>query len=225
MDKNHETASLRDDQNKVLSLLLADDHVLVADAIKSFLEEDGSISVEVAEDFAACNSALSKKDFDVALVDLIMPGMDGLRSVEKLAVQFPKTPVVVFSGNYNSTLILRAIELGARGFIPKDTPLKTLNSIIRMVANGGLFIPRNIIESHQSFSHSPEADRPDSASLTPLEVDVIKLLNEGKTNKEIAWSINSTEVLVKMHMRNLCRKLEAKNRTHALVKAKELKII
>lgn len=208
-------------------IVLADDHALVRDALSEYLSHTGNFHVDSFENLPDALSALrSETHYEIALIDLVMPGMDGIGTLESYIADFPDVKFVIISGSTSIALMRRAISIGAMGFIPKTISMKSIPSILRMIIDGERFLPYNSSRIDQN-SINPKSYVKNSSEhvLLPIETQIIGLVAEGRTNKEIGWSVGITEILVKMHMRNLCKKLDAKNRAHAVMAARQLGIL
>lgn len=208
-------------------ILIADDHGLVRDALSDYLRKTGDYEVDAVESLTeAARSLASGKRYEIALIDLIMPGMDGISSIEKLVHDFPDTKIVVISGNVSLALMRRTIAVGGMGFVPKTLSMKSLPSILRMIMDGERFLPYlGTKEMSGVASTEINVSTATGENLLPIESQIVGFVAEGRTNKEIGWSLGITEILVKMHMRNLCKKLDAKNRAHAVMIARELGLL
>jgi DNA-binding NarL/FixJ family response regulator len=131
-------------------------------------------------------------------------------------------PVVVFSDSENRNQIANSLRCGAKGYIPSDTPLEIVARAIKLVLVGGVFVPANVV------METGQAGEPDSArhdgrfDFTARENDVVKALLKGKSNKVIAYELNMSESSVKVHIRNVMRKLQVRNRTEAVIKIAEI---
>ncbi len=145
-----------------------------------------------------------------------MPGMDGLVGVEKAVLANKGGAVVIFSGQVDNDFVSSAIQKGAKGYIPKTFPLQALTSALGVIAAGQIFLPI----SQQSDAGSENS----GYNLTDREKAILRKVSNGMPNKEIARITGITEPLVKMHMRNICIKLKAKNRTHAAMIARRMAI-
>lgn len=195
-----------------ISVLIADDHHLVRDALAQALKADPRFSVMTADSSDAAKARITALGrVDVVLLDIVMPGMNGLKSIADFVTLNAGGAVVVFSGNTAPDFIHQALDLGARGFIPKTLPLRSLATAIHLIASGQVFVP------FVTSSPASAADAGILARLTPKELAVLGRVSDGLTNKEIAWEIGVAEVTVKMHMRSICVKLQAKNRAHAAI--------
>lgn len=200
-----------------MRVLLADDHDLVLDTLASFLKAEGDFDVEVT---GALDDAVRKIGDDIAydlvLLDYSMPGMNGLDGLEKaMAASFGR-PVAIMSGTANKDIAQQAIDAGAIGFLPKTMAAKSLVNAIRFMAMGETYVPLDFMNAEPE-----EVDIPIAKSLTEREMQVLGGLCQGQSNKEIARDLDLQEVTIKLHVKTLCRKIEAKNRTQAAMIAKE----
>lgn len=204
-----------------MRLLLADDHALVREAVASYLTEREGFDVTHSSSLQETLDIFEQDGgYDVVLLDLIMPGMDGMTSIQKVLAQCGTARVVIFSGSANHSFIAQAIDLGVRGFIPKTMSLRSVGSALRMVRDDEVFVPSAMFTD--TFNVGTRSVPRDASQFTAIEAEVLKLAADGKTNKEIASMLQTTEVLVKMHMRSICKKVDARNRTHAAMRAREL---
>jgi DNA-binding NarL/FixJ family response regulator len=193
-----------------LSVLIADDHQLVRDMIAHYLSAEPDVSIEVAESLSGVMAALAERgSFDIVLLDVTMPGMQGLPSIEAAVAANRGGAVVLFSGSVRRSFVVEALSRGARGFVPKTLPARSLIHALRQVAAGRSYLP-------VAFLADENAEMPDfMRGLTPQEGRVLRRLCQGMTNKEIARDMDLSEVTIKTHMRAICAKLGARNRTHA----------
>jgi len=208
-----------------INVLIADDHQLLLDAMVRPLENCG-FAVHLSNSYSsACERIKEEGPFDVVLLDLNMPGMDGLATIKSIVTENDGGSVVLFSGSVSTVVIMRALEEGARGFIPKSVSLKSLENAIRLVASGEQFVPYSFFANTQDASawHAPENGG--TSKLNERELKVLYGASIGQSNKEIAHDLSMSEVTVKMHMRSICSKLGAKNRTQAAMFAQQKQII
>ncbi len=200
-----------------MRVLLADDHDLVLDTLASFLKVEGDFDVEVTN---SLDDAVRKIGDDIAydlvLLDYSMPGMNGLDGLEKaMAASFGR-PVAIMSGTANKDIAQQAIDAGAIGFLPKTMAAKSLVNAIRFMAMGETYVPHDFMNAEPE-----EVEIPIAKSLTEREMQVLGGLCQGQSNKEIARDLDLQEVTIKLHVKTLCRKIGAKNRTQAAMIAKE----
>lgn len=200
-----------------MRILVADDHDLVRETIALFLRNEGMADVITVANFDdAVTAAKETGSFDLVLLDYEMPGMNGLSSITQMRVANDARPVAILSGTATPAIAKQAIEAGAAGFVPKTLGAKSMVSAIRFMAAGEVFVP---------FGFMEKAEPRRVANLTERETQVLEGICEGKSNKEIARDVELQEVTIKLHVKTLCRKLDAKNRTHAAMIAKERRLV
>jgi len=199
-----------------LRVLIIDDHRLVTESLSKFLHDMRGFEVCSATELSEGLAILHEEPtFDAILIDVVMPGTSGLSGIDATIKAAAGTPVVIFSGNVTDELVRQSIQQGARGFIPRSFPLKALATAIELIAGGEMFVPADF-----TLQAAPAAKSP-GALLNDRELAVLRRIADGKTNKVIAHELKCTEASVKMHVRSICQKLQAENRAHAVVKAKE----
>ena len=205
-----------------LRVMIADDHNLVAEAVSRVLSSDFGLITTTAHSTKDLTDKVKSADpFDVILLDIQMDGMRGLESIKELCKSLHPAKVVLFSGSCDASFVKQAIDKGARGIIPKEMHIRAIESAIRLVHNGEIFLPASMSSAILAGSNL-DAQK---STLTDLEKRVLELTASGCTNKEIAIQTGLKEIQIKMIMRTICKKLDAKNRTHAVVKAREIMII
>jgi two-component system, NarL family, nitrate/nitrite response regulator NarL len=203
--------------DKMTRILLADDHQLIAEAVSAVLSMTGGFIVDLANSLSSTLQTLKKQEpYEIVMLDLRMPGMDGIASVKKVVDSAQNAQVVLFSANADNHTVARAIEVGARGLIPKTLPLQSLESVLRLIQSGQLFVP----------AEAPVPGLPvERAFLSKDELVVLQRAASGMTNKSIANNLDENEAKIKMHMRSICRKLNARNRAHAAMIGRDMGII
>ena len=213
-----------------MNILLADDHDLVRDGITSFLKTAApEVEIAQAKDFA---EALSIVDGDtpveLTILDLNMPGMNGLSGLTVMRQKHPEIPVVILSGSVKRSNVLNALEHGASGYLPKTLSGKSLINALRRIMSGEKYIPSALLEDDGSNTRPGEIDldglAPDNPlrQLTNREREVLALLTKGLSNKEIAKQLTVREITVKVHLTGIFKKLGAANRTQAVKIAMQL---
>lgn len=198
-------------------ILVADDHDLVRETLAAYLEAEGVAEVRVASDVAEALDLIGRDGpFDLALVDYNMPGMEGLKGLTRIMEANDGQPVALISGAMSTELAEQALEAGAAGFVPKTLGSKSLVAAVRLMIGGEIFAPLTLI---------PRAQTADEGHLSPRELDVLRGICAGQSNKEIARVLDLQEVTVKLHVKTMSRKLGARNRTHAAMIARDRRLV
>ena len=200
-----------------MRILIADDHGLVRDTIALFLETEGVEQIMRAESLAgALETVRATGSFDLVLLDYNMPGMMGLAGLARMKAANEGRPVAILSGTATPTIAREAISAGAAGFVPKTLDARTMISAIHMMVGGQTYVPFDFLERDAART---------VGNLTERETEVLRGLCEGKSNKEIARDLALQEVTIKLHVKTLCRKLDARNRTQAAMIARNLNLV
>ncbi len=204
-------------KKQAMRILIADDHDLVREAIAAFLASEGEASVSsVGSLNEAVECVKSNGAFDLVLLDFNMPGMNGLDGLQVMIEANENKPVALLSGTTTRALAEEAISRGAAGFVPKTLGSKSMVSAARFMVAGEIYAPFNFMQ---------QKDTQKSDLLTDREMDVLNGICRGHSNKEIARDYNIHEATVKLHAKTLCRKLGAKNRTHAAMIARDRNLV
>lgn len=198
-------------------ILIADDHPLFRSALQQALTmglgADAHL-VEVAS-IAELETRLNeKRDWDLVLLDLNMPGAYGFSGLVLLRGQYPQIPVVMVSAQEEAAVVQRSREFGASGFIPKSSPLPTIQDAVRAVLDGDVWWPPQLEEA-SAMSDEVRAASEGLASLTPQQFRVLTMVCEGLLNKQIAYELSVSEATVKAHVTAIFRKLNVRTRTQA----------
>lgn len=203
------------DAAKQPRILIADDHLLVREVIASYLATQGNAAVRGADTLEGALAKIALHGpFDLVMLDLAMPGMNGLAGLKRTLKANSRLPVVLFSGQAPRELVFEALELGAAGFIPKSLSARSLLNAVRFVLSGEVYLPAN-------YHSAPSVEAPTGKVLSERELQVLRGVRNGLMNKEIARDLNLREATVKMYMRAICSKLSVKNRTQAAIMAAE----
>ena len=208
----------QDDQPSKVRVLIADDHALVVEAVGRVLEASGGFEYYTVSSMGeAVKALIDGPAFDIALVDVKMPGVNGLDSFKRVIERAPNTMLLLFSGEVDPRFVKEAMKLGVRGLIPKSMRLKSMVSAIHLVLSGETYLP-----SELKLATGERIASQSDSELSEIEMKILLLAAQGYMNKEIGEQLILTEVAVKMHMRSVCKKLNAKNRTHAAMMARDL---
>jgi DNA-binding NarL/FixJ family response regulator len=200
-----------------MRVLLADDHDLVLETLASFLTAEGGFEIETCGSLdAACEKISNDIAYDLVLLDYTMPGMNGLEGLKKAIDASFGRPVALMSGTATKTIAQDAIDSGAIGFLPKTMAAKSMVNAVRFMLMGETYIPLDFLNAEEEVEDIPLAKQ-----LSERELQVLGGLCKGYSNKEIARELDLQEVTIKLHVKTLCRKIQAKNRTHAAMIAKE----
>ncbi|HFD87021.1 MAG TPA: response regulator transcription factor [Gammaproteobacteria bacterium] len=205
-----------------MKFLVADDHGLIREGLKLQLQAlEPDAEVFEAASFEEVNAQIAAIDeVDLLLLDLGMPGGDGMRSLSQLCNRYPEMPIVVVSGAEQREVIEKAIDLGAAGYIPKSMAMNVMMNAIRLVLSGGVYLPENLLRGTPSNDESPMARAEEAPEpLTQRQVDVLCLMCEGLANKEIARELGISPHTVKIHVAAVLKALHVDNRTQATRKA------
>lgn len=204
-------------------VVLVDDQTLVRQGIRTLLDLAGLEVVGEADDGEAGLEVIARTTPDVVLLDLRMPRYDGLWLLERLRGQDSEVPVLVLTTFDDDTLVLDALRAGARGYLLKDVTLERLAHAVRTIAGGGTLVAPSITDRLlRAIRTGPALAGPQSPlvqDLTPRELEVLRLVAEGYTNKEIASALHLAEGTVKNHVSMILPKLGARDRTHAVLRA------
>jgi DNA-binding NarL/FixJ family response regulator len=200
-----------------IRLMLVEDHILMRMGLVSAtrIEPDMVVVAEV-EDGRKVAENYRKHKPDVILLDLRLPGMDGIQVIKALREESTDVRIVVLSSYGGGDDVTRAIQSGASGYVLKSMPLQQVLEAIRVVHAGGQYIPREIASRVSQRLHSEMSAR---------EVEVLKLIARGRSNKEIASELNIVEGTVKAHLTNIFAKLGVADRTQAITIAIKRQII
>lgn len=210
-------------------ILIADDHPLFREAISSVIASgvEGSEILQTDDLDSALLVTRENDDIDLILLDLNMPGMNGLNGLMTLRNEAPTIPVVIVSAEEDKQVVLQAITYGAVGFITKSSPRLEMTKAIQQILNGNVYLPSDIIrtgkESSNNNRRSRNEDNPVSPemlnSLTRRQLLVLERMSKGESNKQIAYNLNIAETTVKAHVSAILRKLGVHNRVQAILSA------
>jgi len=205
--------------------IVADDHPLFRNAICQVLQTlDENSDIVEAQDMASLQVKLTDHpDTDLVLLDLHMPGAHGFSALAYVNGQFPKLPVLVVSANERPEIMQRAVEFGAKGFLPKSSGINTIQTAIQSALQGATWLPDHAGEPTPA-SEDEHKLMESITSLTPQQYLVLTMLAEGLLNKQIAYELDVTEATIKAHMTAIFRKLSVRSRTQAVLAISKLNL-
>lgn len=217
-----------------MKIFIADDHVLFADALKTMIEGmEPDFQVQHAKSVGDALEAikpLSDKP-DLILLDLKMPGMNGLDGMALVKQHYPDIPVAIMSGLATRDDVTRCLKAGAVGFLPKTLQSKALISAIHLMIAGQPFVPYDVMTqenlrfNEEEIAALIERQTGREIHITKREKEVLEQLCKGFSNKEIARALDISIATVKLHVKNICQKFRVSNRTQAAMKARDLGIV
>lgn len=207
----------------LVKVFIVDDHPLVRQGLKAFLGTQEGIEVtgEAGDGDSAWN-AINQLEPDVAVIDLHLPGKNGIELASSIKTAGLFTRIIILSSYCEDDEVIAAIDAGALSYLMKDSPPEKLVEAIRAACDGEPVLHPRIAKKLMQRLIRPE---PLVEPLTLKEKEALALLIKGKSNKEIAGELSIAEVTVKTHISNILHKLEVKDRTQAVIKAIEYKII
>lgn len=211
-----------------MKLLIIDDHSLMREGLAALLGHSGSEIVVLQADCAAKGMVAidSHADLDAVFLDVNMPDQDGISALRDIAARRPDLPVILLSSSESPADIRRGLAAGALGYLPKSASPQTLMSALRLVLSGEIYVPPLMLKE-------PVAATPAGvmhaiggiAELTERQIDVLRLLCQGLSNKEIGRSLHVAERTVKAHVTAIFRSLHVVNRSQAIVAAQQANLI
>jgi DNA-binding NarL/FixJ family response regulator len=205
------------------TIVITDDHPLfrgaLRQAIGSLMPDSRVIETNGMEELNATLGA--ERDVDLILLDLTMPGVQGFSGLIGLRAQHPDVPVVIVSATEEATVIRRAMEFGASGFIPKSQNVDSIGTAIQAVLAGDSWTPPDIDLTATEDKETADLVRR-LGTLTPQQVRVLMMLSEGLLNKQIAYELGVSEATVKAHVSAILDKLGVDSRTQAVIAASKI---
>ena len=201
-----------------LRILIADDHLVVREGLRAILEAtEDLVPVGEAADGAEAVRLVGELSPDVVLMDLRMPGVDGIEAIRQIKARYPEVEIVILTTYDDDEYIVRGLRAGARGYLLKDAGRKVLFEAIRAAARGESLLPPAVIA--KVVAHLAEPKPVEAGRLSDREREVLALLAQGAANKEIAARLHITERTVKAHVTGIFNKLGVNSRAEAVAVA------
>ena len=204
-------------------ILIVDDHPLFREALKQAISGGvAQATVSLAGSLDAATALLDKDDnLDLILLDLRMPGVQGLSGLIYLRAQYPNIPVVIVTASDDQGLVQKALNLNASGFIPKTSGIETIITAVNAVLKGDIWVPEGYAQASAADKEADEIARR-IATLTAQQIRVLMMLREGLLNKQIAYELNVSEATIKAHVSAILQKLNVSSRTQAVIAASRI---
>ncbi|MBI2857309.1 MAG: response regulator transcription factor [Chloroflexi bacterium] len=217
---------------QTIKVLLVDDHLMIREGVRTMLagEQDIAVVGEAATGAEALQK-VGELEPHVVLMDIRMPGMSGTEAAKRIKDSWPTTSVIMLTMYDSDMYVVEALQAGAAGYLTKDASRELLCHAVRSVVDGGTMVRsgllRHAIEGllHTSADKAQGSDVPFVEHLTPREMDVLRLLAKGYSNKEICSELQLAEVTVKKYVQTIIQKLGVSDRTHAAIRAARLGIV
>ena len=209
-----------------IRILVADDHLIIRQGLRLILEtQEGFELVGEAADGAEAVRLCGELQPDVVLMDLRMPGMDGLHAIERLRTEQPGIAVVILTTFNEDDLMMRGLRLGAKGYLLKDTDRETLFHTIRAASRGETLLRPEIMARVLAQGKNAGASASAPAELTERELEVLRGVAQGERSKEIAFRLGITERTVKAHLASIYNRLGVDSRAAAIAVAAQRGIL
>ena len=210
-----------------MKILVIDDHALIREALQGVLKKvrRDAVVLEAANCAQAMQLIADHPDLGLILLDLTLPDRDGFSVLAELRERHPTTWIVVLSAVQDRANVVRALDLGAQGYIPKSAHRDVMISALKLVFSGGVYIPPEVLERKTPTSLAPGVEHqvsPADLGLTDRQLEVLALVMQGKNNKTICRTLNLAEPTVKNHVTAILKALKVSNRTEAVFAATQL---
>ena len=211
-----------------MKLLIVDDHAIVREGVAAMLRQAGpdTMVLQAGDGAEGVRLAEAHPDLDAVFLDLQMPGADGMSALPEFGRRRPDLPVIVLSSYEDPEDVRRALGLGALGYVPKSALPQTLLSALRLVLAGDIYVPPLMVDAAARGGPSaPAADVGRHGALTERQREVLQLLSEGLSNKDIGRALNLSDKTVKAHITAIFKALDVVNRTQAASAARRAALL
>jgi len=212
-----------------MKFLIVDDHAVLRTGMTALLQQGrpNDIVLEACDAREGLEIARHHPDLDAIFLDLEMPGMRGMPAIEEFGKQHPDLPVIVLSSSEDPGDVRRALAAGALGYIPKSTSSKNLLSALKLVLEGCIYVPPLVLNEAPAPAETAEPTNPPAtlARLTERQIEVLRLIERGLSNKEIGLALNLSDKTVKVHVSGIFRALNVVTRTQAAREARAAGVV
>ena len=214
--------------NKI-KIILADDHRMLRDGLKSLLSESDFIQIiDEASSGMELLEILKNKQPDVIMMDITMPGMSGIEATQQITKLYPEIKILILSMHTNEEFVINSFKAGAKAYLPKDSSKEELLDAISILYNGGEYYSKLISDNFlKNYIKNSRVDQNliENEELTQREIEVLKLASKGLCNKEIAEKLFISSKTVDVHKNHIMQKLKLKNTVEMVLYAVKNKII
>lgn len=203
-----------------MKMLIIDDHALFRAGLSHILNElEENINILEASNYESAFKLVSdNSDLDLVLLDLNMPGKDGFSALDTFSKEYPAMPIVILSASIQQSNVRRALDTGAMGYIPKDTPSHVMLNALRLILDGGIYVPTCMAQQNNDELNLNNSN---AHNLTPRQLEVLAMVVQGNSNKVIAARLELAEATVKMHVTAILKCFGVSNRTQAAMAAEK----
>ena len=210
-----------------MKVLIADDHALFRDGLSLRLEkiEPKSVIFQAANFTQALKILDDEKKIDLVILDLDMPDMNWEEGLAELRQKANGARYVIVSASEDPRNIRKSLEQGVCGYIPKRSDSNILSGALKLILDGGTYIPPAMLDNGIDYNGSSHISNPLKKNLTNRQSQVLDLIAQGKSNKQIAYDMGVSEATVKLHINALLRSLKVNNRTQAVITAQKMGLI
>ena len=214
-----------------MKILVVDDHALIREALHGVLKKltRDAVILDASNCAQTVEAVASHPDISLILLDLNLPDRDGFSMLAELRERNPAVSVVVLSATQDRANVIKALDLGAMGYIPKSARNEVMLSALQLVFAGGIYIPPEVLAREHLSQTAPRASgvgraivSPADLGLTDRQLDVLALMTQGKNNKLICRMLNLAEPTVKNHVTAILKALKVTNRTEAVIAVNEM---
>jgi two-component system nitrate/nitrite response regulator NarL len=205
--------------SEAAQVLVADDHPLFRAALSELFQRDPAFSlIGAVADLPTAIALLEQHRCDFAILDVHMPGMEGLAGIAAIHARWPATRIALISGDIDPAIVAAGMRAGATGFLPKSFDPEVILAAVKLVLAGGTYVPHDVRPVAADLPAAAPATAA-AMALSEREREMLSLMARGATHKEIARALGLAEVTVKLYTQRIVRKLDVKNRAAAIAKA------
>ena len=212
-----------------MKFLIVDDHAVLRTGLTALLRQARPLDIvlEACDGPEGLEAARLHPDLDAIFLDLEMPGMHGMPAIAEFGRRHPNLPVIVLSSSEDPSDVRRALGAGAMGYIPKSTSSKNILSALQLVLQGAVYVPPLVLNQPLAPAEpvAPVRASSGSAQLTDRQIEVLRLIERGMSNKEIGLALNLSEKTVKVHVTGIFRALNVVTRTQAASEARSAGLV